>query len=68
MAPLRRQLDYLNRLCGRLQVRGFPTDDPLRVKALKAHAAVLDLHAETVAPTLPRAQPERSNAPEPAVK
>ena len=53
-APLRRQLDYLNRLCGRLQVRGFPTDDPLRVKALRARAAVQDLYSETVAPTRPR--------------
>jgi hypothetical protein len=37
-------LRYLNRLCERMMRLGFPPDDPLQVAAVKARAAMQDLH------------------------
>ncbi len=44
MRLLGRQLRTLNRLCERMNRRGFPPDDPLNRAALAARNAVQDLH------------------------
>jgi hypothetical protein len=43
-AQVRRHLRYLNRLCERMTRLGFPPHDPLYVGAVKARAAMQDLH------------------------
>lgn len=35
-----RQLDYLNRLCARIQVQRWPDDDPLALHAIRARDAM----------------------------
>jgi hypothetical protein len=45
---LRRQLSYLNRLCGRMQRLGFPIDDPLVRGGTVARNAVQDLYTATM--------------------
>ena len=41
---LRRQLQYLNRLCARMQRLGFPLEDPLCHPAQRARDALQDLY------------------------
>lgn len=48
-ATLRRQLTYLNKLCGRLQLLRFPLDDPLCREALRARDAIQALYDATAA-------------------
>ena len=38
-----RQADYLHRLTERIEAQGFPSRDPVRVKAAKAREAVYEL-------------------------
>ncbi len=46
---VRRQLRYLNRLCGRLQTLRFPLEDPLCREALRARDAVQGLYTAALA-------------------
>ncbi len=41
---LRRSLDFLGRLRRRMEVLGFPPDDPLYRSASRAHDALQELH------------------------
>jgi len=45
-AALQRATGYLSRLKRRMEVTGFPPDDPLYVTTLKAHRAMQDLLME----------------------
>jgi hypothetical protein len=46
-AVISRQLNNLNRLCGRMQQRHWPVDDPLSRAAITARAAMQDLYTVT---------------------
>ncbi|CAN5697219.1 hypothetical protein BH09PLA1_BH09PLA1_22570 [soil metagenome] len=43
-ASVRRSLAYLGRLRRRMELLGFPPDDPLYCSAAKAHDALQELH------------------------
>ena len=45
-AALQRATGYLSRLKRRMEVTGFPSDDPLYVATLKAHRVMQDLLME----------------------
>ena len=45
-AALQRATGYLSRLKRRMEVTGFPPDDPLLVATIKAHHAMQDLLME----------------------
>lgn len=38
-----RQLRYLNKLCGRMQIKGWPLDDPICAASLSARDAIQKL-------------------------
>ena len=44
MATVGHQLRFLNRLCDRMRLLGFPPDDPLWRAAIEARNALQDLH------------------------
>jgi hypothetical protein len=47
-AALRRQLAYLNKLCGRIQKLPWPIDDPLGRAMMRARDAVQELYTATM--------------------
>jgi hypothetical protein len=44
-ASLLKQLNYLNKLCSRMQRLGWPLDDPLCRAAMRARIAAQDLYS-----------------------
>ena len=42
-AAIGKQLQYVNRLCERMEKLGFPSDDPLNREAMRARKALREL-------------------------
>ncbi|HEY8747116.1 MAG TPA: hypothetical protein VIM11_04025 [Tepidisphaeraceae bacterium] len=47
-AEVKRQLDYLNKLCERMQKQHWPLEDPVFAKALDARGAIQDLYTASL--------------------